>query len=247
MSDIAELLGSHIQTLFLTVVRLFCFFWCIPGMGDFVVPRRIRLVVALAVSFPVAQVLQAEASVSLSTILGEAMVGFFLGTLVRIFFDSFVFLGALLGHQTNFGNAVRSDLGRQTRDLFSVFFNLFFVAIFFTTDLYLLLLQGICATYKTIPVGLTLRDAGFLESGLLSLESGLTSAFSLVVPFWVMGILYYMILGFLNRVIPMLPVFFVGQPLMIVCVFLMLTVCLSRFASGFFKVWIDFVYKIFVI
>ncbi len=246
MNALLHMFAAYADTYFLTAARLFCFLLCVPGFGDLQVPRRIRFLMAVAICFVVVPLLNVQAVFSFSMLFQECLLGFFVGTLVRLFFDSFVMAGALISQQTSFGNTMRAALSHEVRDVFSVFCHLYFITLFFCYDLHLLLIRGLCDSYHVLPLGHNFWEMDFLESLTHILTKGMKAAFSLTIPFWVMGIFYYVILGLLNRLVPMMPVFFVGQPFVIFGVLLMMILCLSRFAYLFSSLWTDFLYRLFL-
>ena len=247
MSQTLGQLLPFVETYFLVVSRILFFILSMPGLENNFVPRRVRLLFALGLGYMVAPLLfETPASLSLGGIVREAFIGFFLGTIVRLFISGLSVVGGVLSHQTSFGNVMGNMFSEDTRDLFSLLCNLYFVTLFFATDLHIPLMRGLLNSYDLLPMNVDLVHGDVLKALVRYLSIGFEAAISLSAPFLIMGVFYHILLGLLNRLVPTLPVIFIGQPLLLFVMLVTLMVCVSRFAHVFLEMMSSFVKNFFV-
>lgn len=235
------------ETYFLVVSRILFFVLCMPGLENTFVPRRVRLLFALGLGYMVAPLLfETQPQLSLLGIVREGFVGFFLGTVVRLLMSGLSMVGGVLSHQTSFGNVMGNMFSEDTRDLFSLLCNLYFVTLFFASDLHIPLMRGLLNSYDLLPVNVDLVHGDVLKAAVRYLAIGFEAAISLSAPFLILGVFYHILLGLLNRLVPTLPVIFIGQPLILFVILMTFMVCISRFAHVFLDVMSSFVKNFFV-
>ncbi|HDL17008.1 MAG TPA: flagellar type III secretion system protein FliR, partial [Rhizobiales bacterium] len=127
----------------------------LPGIGDRMVPPRIRLVFALALSlilFPLVSQVFPSLPTSLfgmiSLVIGEVLVGLAIGFSVQIVVAAIQFTGATIAFQTGLAFAQNVDPANGIQNsLFSTFLSLLTVALIFATNLHHLLLSAIHDSY----------------------------------------------------------------------------------------------------
>lgn len=227
---------------FLVLSRFLCCLLCLPGFGENFFPMRIRFLMAFGISIMVAPLLPTTAAdFSIEGVFLEAFVGFFMGSVVRLAVEGVVMLGSLLSHQFSFANVMSHALSFDVRDVFSVFMTLYFLVLFFGYDFHLHLVRGLAASYDIFPLHSQMFTRDAANTILQAFSEGFMLSVSMAAPFLVFGLFYYALLGILNRLVPMLPVFFIGQPLALWILLLLLLMCLPRLAVLFvdaLTVWI---------
>ena len=70
-------------------------------------------------------------------------------------------------------------------------------------------------------------------------SQGFYLALQMSAPFMIGGICYYVLLGLMNRLVPQIPVFFVGRPLEIGLGFLMISLSLMAMTTTFHQTIFD--------
>ena len=242
-------LTLNVFGFFLIFSRVGTTFLLLPGFSAGFVSPRMRLVFALAVTFVVAPVLAAslpglpETPAGLGLlVIGEVVIGAFLGTIGRILMGALQTAGTLISYMSSMANAfIQDPIAEQQSSLFAGFLGTTGVVLIFVTNTHHVMLGAVVDSYSLFLPGQPI-DMG--DMGLI-LARRVAESFALGVqlasPFIVTGLTYYLGLGLLGRLMPALPVFFVGLPIQIaiqISVFALtisgiMMVFLSRFEEGF--------------
>lgn len=212
-----------------------------PGLGDRSVPARLRLVFALALSlilYPLVQdvfpSLPAAMGAMMALIVGEIIVGLAIGIAVKLIATAVQVAGSAIAVQTGLGFAQNVDpaQGIQTT-LFASFFSVLSVTLIFVTDLHHMLLIAIHDSYQLFRPGLRLPAGDFAKVAVETLAQGFRVAFQIAAPFLVFGLVFYLGVGILSRLIPQVQVFFLAMPANILLGFLLLLFLLSTMMLWF--------------
>lgn len=213
----------------------------LPGIGDRSVPSRLRLVFALALAFilyplvhTVFPSLPSSLGAMLALIVGEVIVGLAIGLAVKLIATALQVAGSTIAIQTGLGFAQNVDpaQGIQTT-LFASFFSVLSVTLIFATDLHHLLLIAIYDSYQIFRPGLKLPAGDFAEVAVKTLAEGFRVAFQIAAPFLVFGLVFYLGVGILSRLIPQVQVFFLAMPANILLGFILLLFLLSSMMLWF--------------
>lgn len=193
----------------------------LPGIGDRMVPSRIRLVFALTLSlilYPLVNKVFPSLPTSLfgmiSAVVIEVLIGMAIGFSVRIILTAMQFVGTVISFQTGlaFAQSLDPANGGQS-SLFGTFLSMLSVALIFTTDMHHLLLMAIHDSYTLFKPGGFLPTGDFAQMALQTLTGGFLIAIQLSGPFIVFGLIFYLGVGVLSRLIPQVQVFFLAMPL----------------------------------
>lgn len=210
----------------LIAARLFFMMQAAPGWGEQVVPRRIRLLISLAVGALVSSALpNVPQHLTLITLLEACVSGLFLGLVLRLVFESLVIAGSIVGQQHALGGAFHLDSGGNQRDLFSAFVRAYFLLLFFGGEGHLVLFQIFVKSHLAWPLG-SWKAFSFLPGVADFLVNGFKAALSMAMPFILVGLFYMCILGILNRLVPVIPAFFIMRPLDTLIATILLISCL---------------------
>lgn len=244
-----EILNLNIFGFFLIFARMGTALSLMPGFSATYVSARTRLVIALAISFVLAPVLIGSLPGIPSSvpgiaimIVGEIIVGAFLGTLARILMGALQTAGTFIAYMSSIANAfVQDPITEQQSSVIASFLGILGMVLIFVTNLHHLMLKAVVDSYTLFVPGQPLL-AGDVS---LMIARRVADSFALGVqmsaPFIIIGFAYYMGLGLLTRLMPNMPIFFVGMPLQIIIQFSVLSlalsgmmmVFLSRFESEF--------------
>ncbi len=192
----------------------------LPGISDRTVPNRIRLVFALALTlifFPLIQSALPKLPTGLNTMLAvlvkEAILGLAIGLSVRLIVSGVQVAGSLIAVQTGlaFAQNVDPTQGIQST-LFASFLSVLTVTLIFAVDLHHLLLAAIYDSYQLFPAGQFFPTGDFAKVALLTLANAFRIAVQLAAPFLVFGLVFYLGVGVLSRLIPQVQIFFIAMP-----------------------------------
>lgn len=229
------LLGGSIYVFLMIFVRVGSAFLIMPGYGEQFVSPRIRLLLALLISFILMPLLLPDMPVAPSRpgdlavlVVAEAMIGIFLGTIARFMMAALETAGMLIANQVGLSaaqsfNPAMSGAGNAV----SAVLSMLALMLIFATDLHHLLLLAVVDSYSLFRPGewLPLGDAAQHLARVLG-DSFLVGM-QLAAPFVVIGLLFYLGLGLIARLVPQIQVFFVGIPIQIVLGLLLLGLSLT--------------------
>lgn len=206
----------------------------LPGIGDRTVPPRVRLVFALALSlimFPLVNsafpALPTSLNAMIAAIITEGLIGMAIGFAVRIIITTILYAGSVIAFQSGLAFAQSVDPAQGIQgSLFSAFFSVLSVALIFATDLHFLLLRAMHDSYLLFKPGDGLPVGDITQVAFKTMADGFRVAMQLSAPFLVFGLVFYLGVGILTRLIPQVQVFFLAMPanIMLGLILLMLLV-----------------------
>ena len=197
-----------------------------PAFGETQIPVTSRLAFALVLSLALYPIIPTpdrapqEAGPLLIMMGSEVTVGLWIVLTGRVLLSAMQFAGSQVGQVTGLANAFGPSLGSfEGATLMATFLLIGAVALMFITDTHHIILRALLDSYEVFPPGpLFVGDMAeqMVKVGSHSLYIGTAIA----APFFVMGVILNLGMGLANRMMPQLPVFFVGAPLLIIVGFL---------------------------
>ena len=192
----------------------------LPGIGDRSVPANIRLVFALALSlvfYPLVQerfpAIPATPGAMMVLFAHELIVGLALGILIRLIMSGAQVAGTIVGFQSglSFATSFDPNFGGQT-NVISTFFGILALTLIFVGDLHYLLLRGIFDSYKLFTPTMQLPAGDFSQLALSLVSGSFRIGLQMAAPFIVFGLIFYLGIGILARLIPQIQIFFIAMP-----------------------------------
>jgi flagellar biosynthetic protein FliR len=248
-----EILPAEIFAILLIFVRVGAATMLLPGYGEPFVSPRLRLLFALMVSLVVAPILsktlpKMPESASLLTLLimGEVLIGVFLGTVARLFLAALTTAGMVIGYMSTMANALTTDpSAAQQGSIAGSFLTLVALLTIVTLDLHHMLLMAVVDSYDLFVPGQVPPVSDFSEMIARTVAKTFVLSFQIAAPFVVVGLIFYLGLGLLGRLMPQMQVFFVAMPLQIAIglgiLFIALPVTLRWFIGSFEETMLPFV------
>ncbi|MBL8667754.1 MAG: flagellar biosynthetic protein FliR [Rhodospirillales bacterium] len=214
-------IAAEIFGLLLVFTRLGTAIAFLPGFSAVYVPVRLRLLLALLLSVLVAPALggvlppmpQSPAALAL-LLAGEATIGLFLATVVRIAFAALQIAGTAIAFLGSFANALVQDpVVDQQSSAVGGFFTTLGVVVVFAADLHLVMLRALVDSYATFlpQTGASLGDLAAATARAVADSFAL--GVQLAAPFVVVSLVYNVGMALLGRLVPQLQVFFFGLPI----------------------------------
>jgi flagellar biosynthetic protein FliR len=195
----------------------------LPALGELVVPARIRLVAALALTFVLFPLHRAAYAVDLGSfeavllLLGkELLIGAVLGMTARLAISALQLTGSIVAQQLGLGfvTAIDPTQGQQGA-LVGNFLTMLGVTLLFATDLHHVLIAALHQSYAAFRPG-ELPFTGDIAALMVRTVAGaFRVGVQLAAPFLIFGLVFNISLGLLSRLMPQMQVFFVGLPLSI--------------------------------
>ncbi len=221
LSDIIQL---NIFAFFILFARIGTVFLLMPGIGSGYVSPNIRLVIALALCFVVTPFLKGKLPDMPSSeidlillLLSEVIIGVFIGLAARILISALQTSGTLISLFASLANAmIRDPIAEQQSSLIATFLSLLGMVLIIITDLHHLMIRGAIESYSLFQVGEPLILGDFSEMLARRVSDSFELGVQLAAPFMLVAIVYYIGLGILGRLMPILPVFIVAMPAQII-------------------------------
>jgi flagellar biosynthesis protein FliR len=215
----AEVLAAWLTGYFAVLARLSFIVFLMPGLGEQVIPARVRVFVLIGLSaiMSSAGVIALPGEQTVSTLMGmiasELAIGLALGVMLRLAIWVLAICGALLAQAMGLSQFMGVSLEDESQTLIANILTLAGSAVLVTADVHVRVVAALIDLYAVIPAGDFLAvDIAQLTRALIA---GLTFAVLLAWPFVLVSFLYNVCLGFLNKALPSLMVSFVGAPFMV--------------------------------
>jgi flagellar biosynthesis protein FliR len=232
---LTELLQLNIFAFFMIFARLGTAISFMPGFSVTYISARMRLGIALAVSFAVTPVIGPNLPVMPTEvpdlgiiIAAEMIVGSFIGILARILISALQTAGTVIALTSAMANALVQDpIAEQQSSTISGFLLTVGVVLVFVADFHHLMIRAAVESYEVFQPGNLLPAGDLVNLMARRVADSFTLGVQLAAPSIVIGLTYYIGLGLLGRLMPQLPVFFFGLPVQISLQLWVLLVTLS--------------------
>ncbi len=242
-----EILPATVFSVLLVFARVGGALMLMPGFGEAYVPARSRLILALVISvvvspvlLPVLPVLPTSAAVLFVLILGEIFVGVFLGALARMIMGALTTAGMALAYMSALANALVNDPAvQQQGSIAGSFLSITALLLIFVLDLHHLILAAIIDSYALFPPGDLPPVGDFSQMISRVAADSFHLGVKLATPFLVVGLLFYLGVGLLARLMPQVQIFFVVMPLQLYLGFAMFAISLPVMLGWFLGVFED--------
>lgn len=236
-----ELLPAQVFLILLVFARIGTAMLLLPGFGEPYVPPRARLFLALLISLIVAPILADtlptmpdSASDLLVLLAGEILIGAFLGTIARLFLSALTTAGMVMAYMSSMANALTNDpSAAQQGSIAGTFLVVVAVLLIFTLNLHHTMLAALIDSYELFVPGQVPPVADFADMVTRVVARTFLLSFQISAPFIVMGLIFFLGLGILGRLMPQMQVFFVAMPLQIAAGFAVLALVLPAIMMWF--------------
>jgi flagellar biosynthetic protein FliR len=234
-------LAGSVLSFLLTFTRVGTAMIIMPGLGESFIPQRLRLHLALGISFVLFPLLnqympaQIPATFPLvMLIISEAIIGLMIGTVARIFMISLDTAGMIISMQSGLANAqVFNPALASQGSIIGAFLSVAGIMVLFALNLHHMLIMGVVESYQMFPIGDALDTGSMAELMSQSVNASFKIGVKLAMPFMVLTLLIYVAMGVLSRLMPQIQVFMIVLPLQIWLSVLLIGITLG----GFFLVW----------
>jgi flagellar biosynthetic protein FliR len=221
---------------FLVFARVGTMLMLVPALGDRRIPSRVRLGFALVftlVLYPlVADTLPEPGAnfIGIGAAIGhEIAVGLILGGTARLIVMAAQTAGATIAFQTGLSVAQTADptQGGIQGAMIGNFLAVLAAALVFATDLHHQVLAAIFDSYIIFPPDAPLMLGDAAEMALEVVARSFVIGVQMAAPFIVFGLVFYLGLGVLGRLMPQIQVFFIAMPANIAIGFLLMALLLT--------------------
>ncbi|MFW5881720.1 MAG: flagellar biosynthetic protein FliR [Roseicyclus sp.] len=203
-------------TFFAVFLRVGACFFVLPGLGEQMIPARVRLGAALAMAVLLTPILRdtvAQTGVMppVEAFLGEAIIGLCLGLALRFVVWALQTAGVIAAQATSLSQI----MGGATPDpqpAMGAILSLAGLALVVLSGLHVHLVTAFVNSYDVFAFGDFPRPQSLGAWATERIAASFSLAFSLAAPFLIASLLYNLALGVINKAMPQLMVAFVGAP-----------------------------------
>jgi len=221
--NLEQQLTGHIFPFLLLFTRLGAVMMLFPGIGEAYVPARARLLFALGLCLLLLPVLMPQLPSMPGSIpdLGlllasEVLIGVFAGSLLRLLMSVLETGGSIIAVQMGLSNAMILNPALATQSaLPSAFLGSAAVTLLFLTGLDHLMLGGLVRLYDLFPAGGPVITGDIAQVFVKMFAKSFLVGVEIASPFLIVGLLMFVALGFMQRLVQQVQLFLVMLPLQI--------------------------------
>lgn len=230
-----QFLSAGLFAYMLVFARIGAAITLLPGFGEAYVSPRIRLSVALVIALVVTplvagQLPQLPGSVwsMFLLIFAEVVIGLLFGSIARLLVTGLQTAGMIIAFQTSLASALINDpASAQQGSIIGNFFIAMGVLLIFMTDMHHMLLGGLVDSYSLFTPGVMPPAGDMAEMITRVIAASFNTAMQISAPYIVIGLVFYLGLGLLARLMPQVQVFFIAIPVQLALGFLVMAMTLS--------------------
>ena len=239
-----------VMALFIAFCRVAGCIMVLPGFSTARVPMTFRLLLAATVSMAMLPLMwdsiyprvQGGLPVYVLTLGHETFIGVVLGLITRFYAQGLQFLGTVITAMIGLNTPPAGDILEDTSE--GQLTNLLTFAglmVLFMMDFHHQLFLALAQSYNTWPV-----DGSFdAQKALVTLVDTLAATFAVMLrlasPFILFNVLFNVAIGFINKLAPVVPVYFISTPYQVLGGLLLfyfgVVSLLSLFAEAFGKIF----------
>ncbi|MBE1208060.1 flagellar biosynthetic protein FliR [Aminobacter carboxidus] len=231
---------------FLAFCRIGGCFMLMPGISSVRVPMHVRLFVAVAATggllihlwdqiFPF---VDARPGVLMPMIASELLIGGLIGLMARLYILALMFMGSAIAMLIGFGgvggHAIEEN---EPQAALASIISIAALILLFTFNFHHEIIRALVASYQVAPVNMFFNP----QAALVDVTDTLSESFMVVLrlgsPFVAYAILINLTIGFVNKLTPQIPVYFISLPFVVagglMLVYFGIATMLSLFADGF--------------
>ena len=236
---------------FIAFCRIGGCFLLMPGLASVRVPMQIRLFVAVAATGAllvhlwdqIIPFVDRNPVVLLPMVASEIMIGAMIGLITRVYILALQFIASGIAMMIGYGGATGPGIEEaEPQAPLAAIISFAALLLLFVFDFHHEVVKALVESYQVAPVNVFFNP----QSALVDLTDTLSESFMVMIrlgsPFVAYAILVNLAVGFINKLTPQIPVYFMSLPFVIAGGLIMLyfaaPTLLSLFADGFVAVTI---------
>ncbi len=217
-------LPAQIHAAGLVFLRVGAVVMLLPGLGEAVVPPRIRLAFALLLSMCLAQIalptlppMPATVGDLAGQVIKELMIGLVLGALMKVTLSALQVAGEVISMQTTLAfSQTANPMEAQPSSSVGSFLSLMGITLIFATNLHHMFIGAIARSYTLFAPAkhVLVQDAVTVAVSETGAAFGL--GVQLAGPVIVFSLVFNIASGLVGRVMPQFQIFFAATPLSLI-------------------------------
>ncbi|MBO9707648.1 MAG: flagellar type III secretion system protein FliR [Caulobacter sp.] len=195
-----------------------------PGIGENVVPPRIRLSFAVLMALVLSPLVASQITTVPSgvgalggAVLHEVLIGLMIGGVLKMFVSALTTAGEIISLQTTLSFAQTTNpAGAQTSTAVATFLSMLGLTLIMVTGLHHMFIGAIVKSYDIFPFSrsVPVNDAATLA--VRTVADSFKLGVQLSAPILVFSIVFNLATGLVGRVMPSFQIFFVTSPLSVI-------------------------------
>jgi len=227
-----QLLVGDVYLFLAVFARIGAAIMVLPGFGELTIPARVRLALALTLTFVlfplVANMLPGMPADALSlagVIIGEILIGVAIGLLARFVVSGLQVAGTIIAFNSGLGSAQLFDptVGQQGA-ITGAFLATLGVTLLFVTNMHHLMLEALVDSYQLFRPGAALPVGDFSDTAAQLVARSFAMGLQIAMPVVLIGTMIYIAMGLMARLMPQIQVFFIALPLQMLVAFVILAI-----------------------
>ncbi|MFT3732398.1 MAG: flagellar biosynthetic protein FliR [Hyphomicrobium sp.] len=219
-----ELTHATLLVPFLIFCRVGACFMLLPGISSDRIPVQFRLFAAIGVALTITPLVYDDVrpavSETPSDLLGviaiESLSGILLGFLVRILFLALEFAATAMANFAGYGSVFSHSVdNNDPSSPFSSMVTMPALALFFISDQHINVIRMLQKSYETLKVGSAIAAPPNLQLIVTNFDTTFKLTAQLAAALVVYSITVNMAFGFLNKMVPQIPIYFVSTPFVV--------------------------------
>ena len=216
----------EVSLLFILIFsRVGTTFILMPAVGESSIPTQARLGLAMMVTLILYPVVSSNYPVGLSKnfslmfiyLAGELTIGLAVGLAGRMVMSATQVAGTIIANQMGLGFAMAVDPTQgQQGVIFGNFLSVLAVTMVFSTDLHHLVIYAATSSFTLFPPGNWMPSGDFAQAAVILTADAFRIGIQISAPFMAFGLVFYLGLGVLSKLMPQFQIFFAAMPLNII-------------------------------
>lgn len=216
LAQVLDLTQVWLATGVAVFLRIGACFLVLPGLGEQMIPVRVRLGAALAFTVFITPVMQPDLALGsvpppAMAFFSEAIAGLIIGLALRFLLQALQVAGTIAAQSTSLSQI----MGGATPDplpAMGVILMLGGLTLAVMSGMHVHLVETFLRSYSVLPFGDLPAPRDLAGWGVDQVSASFSLAVSLAAPFLIASLLYNVTLGVINKAMPQLMVAFVGAP-----------------------------------
>ncbi|WP_337266117.1 flagellar biosynthetic protein FliR [Oryzifoliimicrobium ureilyticus] len=235
-----------VLALFLVFCRIGGCVMVMPGFSSARVAPQMRVFLAAGLSISILPVLwdtvypaaRTSSPLFIELIFSESLIGVMFGMLARLYTVGLQFAATIIATMIGFSQPAGMDIFEDTMEsALSGFITFCGLMMLFMMDFHHIIFSALIDSYTSMPFGGGTTMRGTLISFTDTLESTTFVMLRLASPFLIFGLMFNISIGFINKLAPQIPVYFISTPYLLMgglfLFYFSVTAIIGQFAQFF--------------
>ncbi|MEM8849472.1 MAG: flagellar biosynthetic protein FliR [Pseudomonadota bacterium] len=204
-----DVVAPMLTSLFAAFLRIGGLMLLVPGLGDAMIPARVRFVAAFALAAAVAPAVELPTVLGPWIIASETATGLALGAVLRFLAQALLMAGMMAAQLTSLSQLFGAQ---EPSSAIGNVLNMAGLALLMAIGLPSMLVEMLIRSYDVLPPGQWSDGSDLVRWGVSRIGHAFSLAVGLAAPFALVALIYNAAMGVLNRAMPQLMVALVGAP-----------------------------------